>query len=107
MELNERIEELEGRVAALEKAVSTKLSPVAVETETTSQKGPSVGLKALASNGFFENKHDLGEVREALAALGYFYSRQAVHIALKRFSQRDGSLIALFESGRRWYARRK
>ncbi len=110
MEIGRRIEELENRVAALEKAIFVRNDvpvPLSLEKKSGGQKGPSVGLRILVSNGFFESKRDLGDVREALADIGYLYSRQAVDMALKRFSQREGVLVSLKESGQKFYALRK
>jgi hypothetical protein len=110
MEINTKIEQLESRITVLEEVVlsrKTKPTPFTVDDKPGAQKGPSAGLRVLVGDGYFETKHDLADVREALARIGFLYSRQAVDMALKRFSQRDGALVALKEAGRKFYALRR
>jgi hypothetical protein len=111
MDLAERIESIESRLATLEGLMSAKRSgsePVDhVDTSERAPKGPSAGLRALISDQFFAKKRFLEEVRAALSERGLFYSTQAVHMALVRESRRDGRLVALREQGRKFYAERK
>lgn len=110
MEITRKIEQLETRITALEEAVlsrTTRAPAFTVGDRSSAQKGPSAGLRVLVGDGYFETKHDLADVREALARIGFLYSRQAVDMALKRFSQRDGALVALKEAGRKFYALRR
>jgi hypothetical protein len=111
MELADRIESIESRLATLEGLITVKrTSSGSADREDAPErapKGPSAGLRALISDQFFASKRSLEEVRAALGERGLFYSSQAVHMALVRESHRDGRLVALRERGRKFYAERK
>jgi hypothetical protein len=111
MDLTDRIEKIENRLATVEGLLSAKeIGTELVDREEApgrAPKGPSAGLRALISDQFFTRKRFLEEVRAALGERGLFYSSQAVHMALARESRRDGRLVALREQGRKFYAERK
>src|SRR5581483_2468841 len=69
--------------------------------------GPTGGLRALIAQGFFKSKRSLSDCRVALGKQDYHYSSQAVDMALKRLSKRDGPLVSFKEGGKKLYAKRK
>jgi hypothetical protein len=95
------------RLARLEAAV---FGPKTVRTPTAARdagSGPTAGLRMLIAQGFFKSKQNLAGTRAALEKHDYHYSVQAVDMALKRLSRRDGPLVALKEAGKKAYAKRK
>lgn len=82
-------------------AVGGDFTPPAAPT------GPSAGIRILVAQRFFESKRSLGDVRSALVERGYHYSAQAIDMALKRLSRRDGLLVSLREGRRKTYVERK
>jgi hypothetical protein len=70
-------------------------------------KGPTGGLRVLIEQGFFKSKRSLSDSRSALGKQDYHYSTQAVDMALKRLSKRDGPLVSFKEGGKKLYAKRK
>jgi hypothetical protein len=69
--------------------------------------GPTGGLRTLITQGFFKSKRNLADSRAALEKNDYHYSAQAVDMALKRLSKRDGPLVSFKEGGKKLYAKRK
>jgi hypothetical protein len=107
-----RIQELEDRLARLEKKVfgskrQQAQDPANESTTDQISKGPTGGIRILISERFFESKRTLGDVRGALEQRGYQYSPQAVDIALKRLSKRDEVLVSFKVGKRKIYAERR
>jgi hypothetical protein len=75
--------------------------------KTADYSGPTGGVRYLISNKFFKEKRDLAVVRGRLAQENYYYSRQAVHEALKALSKSSGPLVALKEGRHKTYVERK
>jgi hypothetical protein len=95
---DERLRRLEGAVFAGKRA-STKVRHTDV--------GPTGGLRTLTAQGFFKSKRNLADGRAALEENDYHYSAQAVDMALKRLSKRDGPLVSFKQGGKKLYAKRK
>lgn len=96
--IEERLTRLEAAVLG-HKGASTKVRHADV--------GPTGGLRALVEQGFFKSKRNLADSRGALEKSDYHYSAQAVDMALKRLSKRDGPLVSFKEGGKKLYAKRK
>lgn len=76
--------------------------------DTKKYKGATGGIRLLTDEGFFDKKRSFGEVCKALEDKGYHYTRQAVQTPLNTLSSSKGKLlVALTESGRKLYAKRK
>jgi len=70
-------------------------------------KGATGGLRFLASKGFFDRKRNFGEIKEALANLGYHYSKQAIQTPLNTLSRAGELLVSFRDGGKKVYAKRK
>jgi len=95
---DERLRRLEEAVFGRKRA-STKVRHTDV--------GPTGGLRTLIAQGFFKSKRNLADSRAALEKNDYHYSAQAVDMALKRLSKRDGPLVSFKQGGKKLYAKRK
>jgi len=95
------------RLERVEKAVFGANSKTRPTSAASAFKGATGGARLLLSNGFFNQKKSLSEVRTALAKNGYHYSAQAAQMALSRLSLRAGPLATLKEGGRKVYVKRK
>lgn len=69
--------------------------------------GATGGIRFLISKGLLDTKRSLSDIRGALEKNGYHYSIQAAQSALNRLSKANGPLVALKESGRKVYVKRK
>ena len=97
---NQRLTRLEAFVFGLrEERTTTKVRHA--------DAGPTGGVRMLIAQGFFKSKRNLADSRAALEKSDYHYSAQAVDMALKRLSKRDGPLVSFKEGGKKLYAKRK
>lgn len=106
----EQIEDHEKRIRELEESVlihDSKQKPRKIELGKDKYTGPTGGLRLLIKDGFFKSKKDLASVRRELESKDYYYSRQAVHEALKALAKPGGLLVALKEGGKKVYVERK
>ena len=97
----------EERLTRLEAAVFGPKQDRAKARGCEAETGPTGGLRTLIAQGFFKSKRGLSDSRTALGKQDYHYSAQAVDMALKRLSKRDGPLVSFKESGKKLYAKRK
>jgi len=100
------LKKLSARVERLEEAVFRKKQKGA-DLAQEDFKGATGGIRFLISKGFFDRKRFFGEIKEALAANNYHYSKQAVQTPLGALSKPGGLLVAFKESGKKVYAKRK
>jgi hypothetical protein len=102
------IQDLQSRVAALERAVFTnKRTAKASRPAELDHSGCTGAVRFLLSKGFFGKKRPLREVVEESAKHDYHYSAQAFTMALTRLSGKSGPLVVVRESGKKLYVKRK
>ena len=105
------LQDLAARVARLEHAVfpKGKSAPEAKGARSDEKyNGATGGIRLLVDEGFFDKKRTFGDVCQALADKGYYYSKQAVQTPLNKLSSvKIGLLVGLKEQGKKKYARRK
>lgn len=101
------IKDIMSRLLKLEKVV---FSNGIKEIEKSGKKkfsGVKGGINFLILQSFFNERRTAPEVRTELRNNKYQYSIQAVQTALNRLSKLKGPLVALKESGKKVYVRRK
>ena len=95
------------RIEKLERAVFTRKSVKSKTEDKQNFQGATGGLRYLISKGFFDRKHNFGEIKKGLADNSYHYSNQAVQTPLNNLSKAGGPLVSLKEKGKKVYAKRK
>lgn len=106
----DKLKNHEDRIHELEKSILTHDSghkSKKVSIGENKYTGPTGGVRMLLDNGFFKIKRSLSDVRKNLSDNGYYYSRQAVHEALKILSGKTGPLVSLKEGKGKLYVERK
>ena len=101
------IKEIMARLERLEKAVFSDKVMRRVATKEKNFSGATGGIRFLISKKIFKKKQDLGSVKKHLESNDYYYSRQAIHEALKSLSKGKGVLTAIEEGGKKVYVERK
>lgn len=101
------IRDLIKRIEKLEKAVFS-----AKPRENTSKRrseftGPKGGVLKLIAEEFFKKRKTATETKSEMETYDYHYSIQAIQMALKRLSNKDGPLVSFVESGKKVYVERK
>lgn len=87
--------------------LENRLAYQKVKIDKNKYTGPTGGARKLYDVGFFKEKRSLSNVRKELGNNGYYYSRQAVHEALKTLSGKNGPLVSLKEGKNKLYVERK
>lgn len=106
MDTNKAIKELVARIEKLEKTVfGNTRSPEAPDQKEF--KGATGGLRLLLSKGYFNQRRNFGQIKEALSKENYHYSNQAVQTPLNNLSKASGPLVSFREGGKKVYAKRK
>lgn len=95
------------RVERLERTVFSNQSVKSKPADKQNFQGATGGLRYLISKGFFDRKHNFGEIKKGLADNNYHYSNQAVQTPLNNLSKAGGPLVSLKEKGKKVYAKRK
>jgi hypothetical protein len=93
----------------LEQAVFSEPRTRSSIEKIKSSSGPTQGILTLVEEGFFDapDRKSLKEVMSALVEHGKDYSRQAVHIALRRLSSgKTGTLVRHMDKNEINYVRR-
>lgn len=105
--INEKeFKQLVSRVEKLEKVLLRE--PKTKDLGTNEKfSGASGGVRLLHSNGFFDQRRKLADVRTEMRKHGYDYSLQAVDAALARASKPGHILTTFREGGGKLYAKRK
>ena len=107
MDQAKNIKEITTRLERLEKAVFSDKPTTRLATKEKNFSGATGGIRLLISKKIFKKKQDLGSVKKHLESNNYYYSRQAIHEALKSLSKGRGILTAIEEGGKKVYVERK
>jgi hypothetical protein len=103
----EAIKNIISRLAKLEKAVFGEKTGQIERAKNKKFVGPIGGLRLSISKKFFDEKRGLNDTKNDLARNGYYYSIQAVQMALSRLSKAGGPLVSFKENGKKVYVKRK
>lgn len=102
-----QIKEIIVRLEKLEKAVFLKDHRQPTDPKPKKFTGAKGGILFLLSKDYFNRRRSAPEVKEELKKNGYDYSIQVVQTALNRLSKSKEPLVALRDSGKRVYVKRK
>lgn len=106
-----RLDHIESRLAKLEgndfNSIQDKKATTAKQTKGEKFKGAKGGILFLISKGYFSQRRSTLDTRGELKKNGYDYKREVVQTALNRLSKINGPLVALKESGKKVYVKRK
>ena len=110
MNEKEQIKNIFERLDKLEKEVFSSTEKRTSKTKADKSQnfsGTKGGLLLLVSKNYFNQRRSAPEAKAELGKNNYHYSIQVVQTALNRLSTGNGELVAMKESGKKTYVKRK